>query len=84
MKSTKCIETHYDVQEVMFGKGHKWCPQSAVVEYDCGQRPVLGASSLTACDGCGADYVVVGAEGLSMRRAGDEDLHPWHYTDPCY
>ena len=45
VKSIECIEMHYDVQEVEFGKVHKWCPQSAVVECDCGQRPVLGASS---------------------------------------
>ena len=53
------LEEHYEVQEVPFGRVYKWCPESAVVECDCGESTIFKISTLTSsvvfCE-CGADY----------------------------
>ncbi len=74
-------EGHYDVQEVEFGMVYRWCPESVVVECDCGERPTLTSSSIT-CE-CGADYAAIVWEEFTARRPEDDELaHPWrslHY-----
>jgi hypothetical protein len=72
-------EAHYEVWEVEFGRVYKWCPESVVVECECGERPVLTASE-TAC-GCGADHAATVCRELSAERSGDEVLHPWRYVE---
>jgi hypothetical protein len=52
---------------VEFGKVYKWCPERLVVE--------------CACEECGADYTGLVREALPARRLGEEDLHPWRYTE---
>ena len=54
------LEEHYEVFEVPFGRVYKWCPDSAVVECDCGERFIFKTSTLTrsvAVCGCGADHM---------------------------
>ena len=59
MRVIEHLEEHYEVQEVPFGRVYKWCPESAVVECDCGERTILKISTLISsvvfCH-CGADY----------------------------
>ncbi len=43
------------VQDALFGKVYKWCPESVVVEYKCGERLTL-TNLETTCEWCGADY----------------------------
>ncbi len=38
-----CIEGHYEVQKTSYGEAYVWCPEHAVVECECGERPVLTA-----------------------------------------
>ncbi len=58
MKVIKLLEEHYEVQEVPFGRIYKWCPESVVVECDCGESTIFKTSTLTSyvvpCE-CGAD-----------------------------
>jgi hypothetical protein len=69
------IEGHYEVQEMSYGEAYVWCPESVVVEYDCGERLVLSTSE-TLCR-CGIDHEVVIQEGLASRRPADRAAHPW-------
>lgn len=74
-----CVEAHYDVQEVEFGRVYRWCPEGVVVECECGEKPTL-TSSITTCGECCADYTATVREKLAARRLGDESLHPWRYA----
>ena len=73
-------EGHYDVQEVEFGMVYRWCPESVVVECDCGERPTLTASAPT-CAACGVDHAAAVSEGLEGERLEDKAAHPWSYTE---
>ena len=73
-------EGHYEVQEVEFGRVYRWCPESVLVECDCGERLTLTAS-MSTCRGCGMDYVKLLREKLTAGRSGDDEaLHPWRYA----
>ena len=55
---------HYEIQDMEFGRGYRWCPEHVVIEYDCGKRLTL-APSMTTCE-CGAhDTVGIGEELIS-------------------
>ena len=89
MEVLEYLEEHYEVQEVPFGRVYKWCPESAVVECDCGESTILKISTLTSsvvfCE-CEADYMADIQE--ECRRLQPEVLgqaleayetaqHPW-------
>jgi hypothetical protein len=46
------IEAHYEVQDVEMGKVYRWCPESVVVECECGKKLSLTASK-NAYGDCG-------------------------------
>ncbi len=51
-------EAQYKEKEMEFGKVLKWCPERLVLECGCGERPTI-SRIVTACDGCGKDYMLV-------------------------
>lgn len=72
------VQARYDIQEVQFGRVYKWCPESILMECECGETTIVTASAST-CEECGAEHVGLAREDLTERRLGDEDLHPWRY-----
>jgi hypothetical protein len=80
MRIIERAEGRYEVQDVVFGRVYRWCPERVVVECGCGEEPILTASVLT-CNGCGADHAAVfeEEERAAGGRTGDETLHPWRY-----
>jgi hypothetical protein len=71
-----CIEGHYEVEDLPYGKDYVWFPAHALIECDCGQ--VMDADEHhTTCPKCGADRENVLRE-VAGRHLGEEDLHPWH------
>ena len=66
------------VQDALFGKVYRWCPESVVVEYKCGERLTL-TNLETTCEWCGADYRPTVQEELDAQQLEDEARHPWHY-----
>src|SRR5215204_1756201 len=91
MQVIEHLEEHYELQEVPFGRVYKWCPESAVVECDCGESTIFKTSTLTSsvvfCE-CGADYMADIQE--EWQRQQPEVLgqtledyetahHPWHH-----
>ena len=89
MEVLEHLEEHYEVQEVPFGRVYKWCPESAVVECDCGESTIFKTSTLTSsvvfCE-CGADYMADIQEECQrhqpevlgqMLEAYETAHHPW-------
>jgi hypothetical protein len=79
VKIVECTEGRYEVQNMEFGKVYKWCPESVVVECDCGEMLTLTRSE-TACGWCGVDHAEVVQEELATRQLEDETTHPWRYA----
>ena len=77
------VEAHYRVQEVEMGTVYTWCPESAVVECDCGEKLFLTTSSGKVCGACGANHEAIVEEVLES-RPGKEDKHPWRSLRPYY
>ena len=77
------VEAHYHVQEVEMGTVYTWCPRSAVVECDCGEKLYLTTSSGKVCGECGANHEAIVEEVLDVRPE-DEVEHPWRFEDPYY
>jgi hypothetical protein len=82
-KVIKRIPAHYEVQDVEMGKVYRWCPESVLIECDCGETPTLTASRRTACGGCGADHAAL-AEEILDPRSEDKVDHPWRSVRPYY
>jgi hypothetical protein len=78
------VQAHYEVQEVEFGRVYKWCPESVLVECECGEMNTLTASG-TTCEECGAEHTGLVREdlvdGRDGRIEGDEVVHPWRYLE---
>jgi hypothetical protein len=67
-------EAHYKAKEMEFGKVRRWYPERLVLECRCGERPTL-TSTVTACDGCGKDYMLVfRVESASRPFGGEADM----------
>lgn len=79
------VAAHYEVQEVEeFGRVYRWCPESVLVECECGKRATHKRldllSSVSPCE-CGADHTA-GLRGELAVQLLDEDeaaRHPWRY-----
>ena len=71
-------EEHYEVHEIPYGRDYNWCPESVVVECDCGERLTLTASE-TICK-CGADHTTLVHEELKSRPPSEETPSP---EDEC-
>ena len=76
------VEAHYEVREVEMGIVYRWCPESAVVECECGEKLSLTAAK-TACIECGANHAATIGEVLDSRPEDNID-HPWCSLHPFY
>ena len=74
------VKAHYEVHEVEFGVVYRWCPESAVVSCECGEKLVLTVSE-TTCGECGAEHASL-IEGVVEVRPEDQVDHPWRRLQP--
>jgi len=91
MRIIKNLEEHYERQEVPFGRRYTWCPESIVVQCDCGEKSTFKMSDLTGFGAvcvCGVDLTLDIHEKLQehqpeVRGQGLEDdettQHPWRH-----
>jgi hypothetical protein len=82
------VQAHYEVQDVEMGKVYRWCPESVVVECECGKKQTLTASK-NACGECGADHRVIVDEVLDALGPEDHEEeevieHSWRSLRPYY
>jgi len=69
------VQAHYEVHRVEMGTLYRWCPESVVIECDCGQSfTVEGAKEVASCPGCGAEHRG-GARGLSGKLLTEEGAY---------
>ena len=77
------VEAHYELQATEKGTLYRWCPESVVIECECGERATLSASR-SACGECEADHESLIEEVLDVRQE-DKVEHPWRFVRPsCY
>ena len=69
------VEAHYEVQAMEMGTLYRWCPESVVIECDCGQSfTVEGAKRVASCPRCGAEHRGV-ARGLAGKLLTEEEAY---------
>ncbi len=76
------VEAHYEVHELEMGTLYRWCPQSIVLQCNCGANPTL-TTSKTTCSGCGADLAAITEEMLDPCPE-EEVMRPWRSVRPYY
>ena len=80
-KITDRARAGYEVEEVEYGKIYTWKPETVVVECGYGEETALTPSE-TTCEDCGEEHTRLVREDLSDRQPqGDEDVHPWRYSE---
>ena len=88
VKVIERVNAHYEVQDVEMGKVYRWCPESVVVECECGKKLALTASK-NACSECETDHRAIVEEALEARPEQEEEQeeeveHPWRSLHPYY
>jgi hypothetical protein len=77
----ECVEAHYEIQDVEFGKVYRWCPERALVKCDCRETLILTVFR-TTCGKCELDHASLVGEWFHSRPEDKVD-HPWRYLQPC-
>ncbi|MDP8950641.1 MAG: hypothetical protein M3N18_00060 [Actinomycetota bacterium] len=78
------VAGRYEAQDVEFGRVYSWCPETVLVECDCGKRSVhkrmeIASGFVITCE-CGQDHTGVVRDELNTRLLErDEAIHPWRY-----
>ncbi len=78
------VAGHYEAEDVEFGRVYSWCPETVLIECDCGKRSVhkrmdVISGSVTICE-CGKDRATIVREELVIQLLDeDEAVHPWRY-----
>ena len=74
-KVIEYVKAGYEVEEVEMGTVYMWCPESVVIECDCGQSfTVEGAAKVASCPRCGAEHRGV-ARGLADKLLTEEEAY---------
>src|ERR687889_1856888 len=69
------VQAHYEVQAMEMGTLYRLCPESVVIECDCGQSfTVEGAKEVASCPRCGVEHRGV-ARGLSGKPLTEEEAY---------
>jgi hypothetical protein len=82
------LPEHYEEQEMVYGRAYKWCPETIVIQCECGEeltfeRSDLLIGSARTCE-CGKDHIGGIREEVQDKVIGDlfeddERVHPWRY-----
>ena len=82
-KMIERVQAHYEIQDLEMGKVYRWCPESLVVECECGNTSTLTASK-QACGECGTDHGSI-VEEVGLENPPEEEVyHPWRSLRPYY
>ena len=70
------VEAHYEVEEVELGTVYRWCPESVVVECDCGHSFTAEGARAASCPRCGAEQTGgASGRGLGGKPLAEEDAY---------
>lgn len=67
-------QEHYEVLEVPYGKVYSWCPESILIECDCGEQ-LTWRGGRAECR-CGASYTDIEKEAPEQQPQ-ENVYHPW-------
>src|SRR3954447_313350 len=70
------IEAHYEVQEVDMGTVYRWCPESVVLECDCGQSFSAEGAKAASCPRCGDEDTELARELEGKLLTKEEAYRP--------
>jgi hypothetical protein len=71
------VKAHYEVQEMEMGTVYRWCPESVVIECDCGQRFTAECTMAASCPRCVTEHKGVPRElGYEPLLAEEEAYRP--------
>ena len=71
------VEAHYEVQAMEMGTLYRWCPESVVIECDCGQSFSVEGAKAASCPRCGAEHRGDASRGLAGKLLTEEEAyHP--------
>jgi hypothetical protein len=82
-KVIKRVEARYEVQNVEVGKVYTWCPESVLIECDCGETLALTVYR-TNCGRCRADRTALTQELSEPNRPEYKVDRPWCSPCPYY
>ena len=68
------VEAHYEVQAMEMGTLYSWCPESVVIECDCGQSFTVEGAKDSSCPRCRANHSGV-ARGLASKLLTEEEAY---------
>ena len=68
------VEAHYEVQVMEGGTLYRWCPESVVIECDCGQSFTVEGAKVASCPRCRANHSGV-ARGLASKLLTEEEAY---------
>ena len=71
------VQAHYEVKEMEMGTLYRWCPESVVIECDCGQSFTVegAAKEVASCPRCGADHSGGVGRGLASKPLTEEEAY---------
>ena len=67
MPTIRYTEGCYEIKDEKSSRVYMWCPESVIVECECGNKPALTCSE-TICEGCGADYAAIVMDYTNLAR----------------
>jgi hypothetical protein len=69
------VKAHYEVQAVEMGTVYRWCPESVVIECDCGQSFTVEGAKAASCPRCSADHKGVASRLPAKPLTAEEEAH---------
>ena len=57
------------------GTLYRWCPESVVIECDCGHSFTIEGAKVASCPRCGADYSGGVGRGLASKPLTEEEAY---------
>ena len=69
------VEAHYEVEKVEMGTVYRWCPESVVIECDCGHSFTAEGARAASCPRCGAEHTGSASSGLGSKPLTEEEAY---------
>jgi len=69
------VEAGYEVEEVEMSTLYRWCPESVVIECDCGQSFTVEGAKVASCPRCAANHSGGVGRGLAGKPVTEEEAY---------
>ncbi len=69
------VEAHYEVKQVEMGTVYRWCPESVVIECDCGHSFTAEGARAASCPRCGTEHTGGDSRELGGKPLTEEEAY---------